>query len=357
MLAGILTFINTLNYGAELQAYALSKTLSNLGYPTRIINYECAAVKERETHPLPRIIDIKNPRHFAGLLRRYFAFFKRNKNFKRFNKKYISLGDVIHNPQEILNQYPRIIVGSDQVWCPEITGYDLTFILPGHRQSNQKIISYAASFGDKPFPVKYKSEFSKAISQFNALSVREENGINILKSWNIDNAVVCVDPTLLLDQAQWNEIARPVKTPKCYVLAYVVSEREKTLHYAKQAARKLNAKLLYLNAYDVRPIFGAKNVNSCAPDEFLSLIKNAKLVVTSSFHGLCFSILFNKQFRYALSAKKEKSRLYNLASQLGLECYDITNTNLNDYINYSKVNLKISALKADSLNYLRMSLK
>lgn len=352
-LTGILTFINTLNYGAELQAYALQRFVSLLGYNVELINYSCPSVIQREAPRLPDFSCLSNPKHFIGRLMKYPELKQRAKGFERFTRNHIRMGSEVNSSSDILNRYDRVIVGSDQVWCPQITGDDFTYILDDKHHRDQRIISYAASFGDKAFQTNCIDRFSDALSRFDALSVREKRGTEILSSLGILNAVVSIDPTLLLDKGEWERlITRPAAVPRRYVLAYIVSERDQTIRYAKQTADKINADLLYIDAYSSRPIYGARNMGTAAPDEFLSLVHDAEFVFTSSFHGLCFSILFNKQFRYALSAKRQNSRLYNLASQLGIENYDISNTNLSDHIDYTEASQRLVHLREDSADYL-----
>ena len=354
---GVLTFINTLNYGAELQAYALTRSVSLMGYNCELVNYECPSVSSRETPRFPTFSGLSNPKHFIGQLLKFPELKARAKGFQRFTKNHIPLGTKVHNASDIHSLYDCVIVGSDQVWCPQITGGDMTYVLDKAHHVKQRIISYAASFGDKSFPSNYIDRFSAALSFFDALSVREERGIEILASLGITDAVVSIDPTLLLDKSEWERlIQRPAHIPHRYVLAYVVSERDQTIRYAKEAAAKLGLDLLYIDAYSGRPVRNARNVGAVAPDEFLSLIHDAELVVTSSFHGLCFSILFNKQFRYCLSAKKQNSRLYNLAAQLGVDNYDIMNTDLSDHIDFVEVNRQLGQLRKESINYLKVSL-
>lgn len=354
---GILTFINTLNYGAELQAYALTHLVSLLGYDAELVNYNCSSVSKRETPRLPGFGDLSNPKRFVGQLMKYPELKERAKGFEKFTKNYIPVGTKVKNASDILNLYDRVIVGSDQVWCPQITGCDMTYVLDGKHREGQRIISYAASFGDKMFPKKCVDYFSTALLRFDALSVREERGLEILASLGITDAVVSIDPTLLLVKNEWEKFVKhPTNLSHKYVLAYVVSERDQTIQYAKQAATKLGVDLLYIDAYSGRPVPGARNVGDVAPDAFLSLIHDAELVVTSSFHGLCFSVLFNKEFRYSLSTKKQNSRLYNLALQLGVEHYDIENTNLSDRIDYVETNRRMGQYRDESIDYLKKAL-
>ena len=356
MKCGILTFIHTLNYGATLQAYALSQCLQMSAYDVEIINYTCPAVKIREEPRLPSFADFKDIKHTVGMLFKFPEHSLRMRRFRNFESKYMSFGNCCHTTNDILKHYNAIIVGSDQVWCPQITGNDLTYILDDKLYPNQRIISYAASFGDKSFPDSLRKQFETALKRFDALSVREERGMEILCSMGIKDAVVSIDPTLLLESDQWKRVEKPVKTHRKYVFAYAVSERNQTFTFAKRAAAQLDADLLYIDAYSGRPVSGARNMGGCGPDEFLWLINNAELVVTSSFHGLCFSILFNKQFRYSLSSKKSSSRLYNLTMQLGLEKFDVNNTDLNNRISYVQPNNELAHLREESMDFLRKAL-
>ena len=142
---GILTFIDTLNYGAELQAYALTQTISKLGYQAELINYRCPAIDERETPHFPSPVDLTKPKHFFGLALKYPELIERKKGFTKFTNKYTPLGASVSSAGEMLKIYDRIVVGSDQVWRPDTTGEDDTFFVPGVRKAGQKVIPRVAN--------------------------------------------------------------------------------------------------------------------------------------------------------------------------------------------------------------------
>lgn len=353
---GVLTFVNTINYGAELQAYALVKAIHNMGYSAELINYSCPKVSRQET---PRLFGGDSETSLLAILRntlksllRYPYQQKRLGGFKAFTDSNIPLGQSLETVQDILDEYDCIVVGSDQVWSTRITGGDPTFLLAGNKREGQKIVSYAASFGDHVPNSTELSLFRRELVKFDFLGVREASGLDTLLSLGFASGRVNLDPTLLLPKETWCEAVSPSKNSRKYVFAYAVAESNLTLRYAKRAAEKLGVGLCYIDAYGSKPVMHAHNCGHYSPDQFLSLVENAELVVTSSFHGLCFSILFNKQFRYAISSGKKKSRLYNLVSELGFESYDVSNDDLNDLIDFSEANRKLEEMRAQSLDYL-----
>ena len=353
---GVLTFINTLNYGAELQALALVHVINQLGYEAELVNYICPAVAKRETPRLPKISSLAKPKSFIGAIKKYPMLKKRMRAFNEFTKAHLLVGEQAGGTEDILSRYQRVVVGSDQVWCPQVTGEDATYLLEGNRRTGQKIISYAASFGDKPLPKELCAVFSKHLKHYDALSVRERSGLMQLEELGIEHAVMSIDPTLLLNENEWLPYLDIKQHPKRYVFAYMVSESKQTREFALKAAKELDAELLYIEGYSGMPFRDARNVGACSPAEFLGLIRGASLVVTSSFHGLCFSILFNRPFRYVLSADKDHSRLYSLLRELGLEHYDAEEDNLNDSVDFTLANQKLAEMRKKSISYLREAL-
>lgn len=352
-LTGILTFINTLNYGAELQAYALCKTVACMGYNCELINYECAAVRDREKPRFPKLSEISNPKRFVGRGLKLPELYFRWKKFQQFSSRYVPRGEVVLDSSDILRKYDSIIVGSDQVWNPSVTGGDVTFLVPGHHRKSQRIISYAASFGDGDLPVSSREVYSKTLSSFDLISVRERRSLSILNALDIEcPAVVSVDPTILLTRLEWEALASPVDSDDKYVFAYFVSERKETEKLARLFAEKLGIGIRYIDAYNSRPLLGAINMGDSSPADFVALIKNAEIIVTSSFHGMCLSIILNKQFRYVDSPGRDASRLRSLAEELGIAQYNVTNNEISDSINYTLVDREVNRLRANSLAYL-----
>ncbi|WP_158095766.1 polysaccharide pyruvyl transferase family protein [Collinsella sp. An271] len=352
---GILTFIATINYGAEFQAYALVRAVREMGYCAELVNYTCPKIADQETPKLIRNNEEFSLSSFARNLLKYPSQRERQRRFREFSSSKIQLGRIMRGAQDILDSYRYIVVGSDQVWSSKITGGDGTFLLDGKRHEGQRLVSYAASFGDSYPDPGGRQRLSRELSKFDRISVREESGLAVLEQLGIAGGTTTIDPTLLLSKENWSEIAAP-NNKDSYVFAYAVAEGRSTLEYARRVANEFGMELRYISAYGSRPLPHAKNCGSCSPSHFLSLIRDAAFVVTSSFHGMCFSILFNKQFRFAFAGDKGTSRLCSLAEKLGISAYDISNCDFDDKIDYCMVDKLLEDLRNESKEWLKASL-
>ncbi|MBM6777643.1 polysaccharide pyruvyl transferase family protein [Collinsella tanakaei] len=350
---GILTFINTINYGAELQAFALCKQLNTLGLKSEIINYSCHRIQDRETPKLPGWADIRNPKRCVGMALKYPELKRRSAAFESFRRSHTPIGRSVNGANEIINRYDNIVVGSDQVWCHSITGGDDTFFVPGDKSNCRRVISYAASFGDEDMPELFRDQTRSYLSDFDRIGLREKAATGILSSIGVTTpASINVDPTLLLDRTTWSGVAGPRVENDKYVFAYMVSESGRTREVAKRIAEKQSLRLRYIEAYGRQPFTGAENMGFSSPSDFLALIRDAEFIVTSSFHGMCFSIIFNKPFRYVIPSGNRKSRLYNLAKELGLTHLDDADVDTIRAIDYEHVNEQIEKLRRESIEYL-----
>lgn len=354
---GILTFINTLNYGAEFQAYALLTVVLNQKLDCEIIYYECPAVAKRERATLPSLSDLRTPKHYVGMLLKYPEMQKRRLGFEKFQRRFLCFGKPLYSSHEILSSYEKIIVGSDQVWSSYVTGGDRTYFLPDSSNFDNTVISYSASFGDSSVSSQYLNEIAGDLKNFDHISVREAGSIKLLEAIGVTDAIVTIDPTLLLSRQEWLRVSDiTTKLPDRFIFLYLVSERDKCIEFARKVSSQLDAKILYIDVSGCKPVSGAINVGDASPSKFLTLISQAEMVITSSFHGLCFSIIFQKNFRYSIDCDPLQSRLASLASVLGLSAFSIENDDIKNIPNYKAVDSKLEKLKRKALNYLRSSL-
>lgn len=352
---GVLTFVHTLNYGAVLQGVGLCKVLSRFTGSSELIDYSCPAVEMRETPTRASAKEICHPRRLTRHLINYKTLCERAQAFDCFERGACSFGKQVTSQNEIASLYDMVIVGSDQVWSPRITLSDELYFLGDKCCSNIKKVAYAASFGDYKDLWKNKSEVSGWLKEFDSISVREESGRQILKELGIGGAKTVLDPTLLLTGDDWSEYERSSNRSGKFVFAYAVSERDRTLANARRVARTIGAEVVFLECYPKMPAHGVTTVNSIGPDEFIWYIRNASYIVTSSFHGMCFSILFQRPFRFVTSkgAEVEHTRTYALATALGLEGLLLREeTAVAPEIDYSSVNKLLERLRRESLEYL-----
>lgn len=316
MKIGILTFVGTQSHGACWQAYALKKTIEHLGHEAEIINYHCAKIDAVKTDKYPsRASGIK--KKVAACLK-YPIYRSRFHKFEQFEKDMLHLGTEV-TADQIEQGHDRIIVGSDQVWNLDITGGDTTYFLPMIKDRRKKL-SYAASLGTDSFDEKDEADCLRWISDLAQINVREESLRTYLSS-RIDREISSViDPTQLLKQDEWDELAGTVPNIKGkYLYVHAPSESAENWKAIYALAELYHLKIVY-QTNRIHPKKGCRCLYSVSPEEYLNNIKFAEFVVTGSFHTLSFSLLFHRQFLCTDSMiKGRNSRIADLLHLAGCD--------------------------------------
>ena len=353
---GILTFQRALNYGAVLQAYGLVETLKkniNDDYTIEIIDYRSETIeKTRSIKTRLDKVSIKNLLRAILLVNKKYRFNKFNKFLPISKKKYDN-----SNIEDLKNDYYKIIVGSDQVWNSNITNSDYNYLLDFDFDNKY---SYAASIGQKKIDDNNISSYRDCLSKFRKISVREIEGKNILKEQlNIECDGVHLDPALLLEKKDWEKIATQNSVDK-YILIYNVLKPDHILDVAKKISSQTGYKIKII-PNGINPKID--NSKKYFPDVvgFLNLFKNAEYILTNSFHGTVFSIIFNKKMLIEL--KKNGSgndRIITLLNKcnlsdriLNLENIDI----LYNDIDWKNTNKLLDDYRQESIEYLRDVIK
>ncbi|MBS7824744.1 polysaccharide pyruvyl transferase family protein [Wohlfahrtiimonas chitiniclastica] len=264
--------------------------------------------------------------------------------------------------QELANytneqKFDAVVVGSDQVWRKAYINdryyqsYFLDFIPPN---SKIKKIAYAASFGKDTWEGKGDEEqISELLKQFSGISVREASGVDVCRAvFNIENVEHVLDPTLLMDKEFYLDIIRkydvsnmPVKKMVTYVLDEAKDKRTIINNYQQS---------LNINENETLHLKGFSQLNRAAYSvpEWLFAIANADFVITDSFHGMVFSIIFEKQFIVIGNKNRGLARFNSILKLLGLESNLSISTNQVGlkipYINYSEINEKLSSFRESS---------
>jgi len=295
---GILTFHRAINYGALLQAYALNRYLQKeVGIDNEIIDYRCPLI-EKSCNP---IIISKNPiKNIIRLLISSPILFLKKRRFRNFLKKYIKTSHPYFDKSElekIESQYSYFITGSDQVFSPIWTDFDPVYFLDFTSESEKKY-SYAASFGTDQLPNQLFEAYKLRLESFNKISVREKSAQILLnQKFNIKSEMH-IDPTFLLTKEEWSEIChKPFKEK--YIIVYLLGKDQSVsalISFAKDLAKKKNLKIIYLNDRYYEFKRGINYRPGVSPSKFISFIKNSEYIITNSFHGTAFSIIFNKEF-------------------------------------------------------------
>ena len=345
------------NYGAVLQTYGLNTALMNMGINARVLDYD-PYYYYSSTLPIPlRLIRnaIRLPDHIQG-----------KRVFGQFLKDFVPMSNrTYHNVAEIQADTPRAdvyIAGSDQIWnCNNrANGRDDTFFLT-FADGHAKKISYAASLAMPDIPEDQKERYHRLISSFDAVSVREPTSIRLLNNIGIPNVISVLDPVFLLQPSDWDIIAAKsafVPHDK-YVLVYGYNRQKNVYRYARALANKLEAKVYTIGtAIEDYTLNQDRYFWNASPTTFVKLIKNAEAVVTNSFHGMVFSIEYNKPFHFFTVKQTTNSRMLDLLNLLNLsDRHVIDNTILNNWIDYSNANESLAKLRSYSLDFLSKAVK
>lgn len=315
---GILTFLHTLNYGAVLQAYALERVLCDAGFDAVQIDYRNPKV---EAFEYKRDVSLKG--HLANIVRRPMLG-KKEEAFESFRREHIrSTAPLSRDGLPLVCEaFDRIVVGSDQVWNGNVTGFDSSYFLDFIGAPERKA-TYAVSIGQDDIPVAPGVDYTRLIGDFPLVLVREKTAADTLRRICPGSKVeVVLDPTLLLGGDEWRRLsdARPVRPNGGYVFVYAVGETRNSVAAAMEVAKRRSLDVVVLQQNGFLPIRGAVNLFSISPTAFLSYIANAEFVVTSSFHGTCFAIQFERDFlvSYSTGGTKRNSRMADLLALLEL---------------------------------------
>lgn len=356
---GIITFHCSYNYGSVLQAYALQKYLINNGYNVKIIDYRS---KNYDMYHLFKLWMLKYPlkllaenRHINRLIRRKYNFLHFiNESMHLTNKKYLYNDDLT----VLNNEFNVFIAGSDQIWNPVCTGgVDSNFFLNFVDGRVNKRIAYAPSLAHASFEDKILNEMCGYIEKFDAISVREESGKKILKNNTNKNIEVVLDPTMLLEEKDYKILEIKPKFDKPYIFVYMLEKDDPCLiEYVSKISQEKAIDIVYIHLNNLFRGEHVHNVYGCKVGEFLWYIRNAKYVVSNSFHATVFSIIFQKKF-CTFKTEKSYSRMVGLLNTLGLEDR-IYNKEfmIESDINYDEVILKLKTLRKPSESYLIKSI-
>lgn len=364
---GILTmFYKSRNYGAVLQSYALYKILDNNGFHVEQICYD----EKYEYSFLRRIY-----RPFERITNRLLLLIKADCDISKTEKIIYdwSMNNIRHsknvyskiNIYKTNSKYDCFIAGSDQIWTYAFSDVYLLGFVNGKKHK----ISYAASLGNTSLPEKTKIKFSKYLSSYNAISVREETGQKLLTDCVDIPIYWCLDPTLLLEKKDWDMICSKRMYEKQYVFCYFLGENESSRILAKEYAIKNNKDIIifpYLQGKFNRKDFSVNGINIyyASPSDFLSYIKYADIIFTDSFHASVFSIIYDKNFfTFARNQNDETTgRLYSLTKifnctdrfinekRINVDYFDLVDNNIYNHDLYEKKRI-------ESLNYLLDAVK
>lgn len=352
---GIITFHRAVNYGAVLQTYALQKTLIKLDIENEVIDYKCPFIIN-EYKPF----SIKKGKFVKSIIQSILECrirSKKRRKFDHFVTKNIKLTknyDTLESLKECNDYFTAFITGSDQVFSPVCVGFDEAYFLTFADSS--KKYSYAASFGTGVLNSNIIPEYKKRLQDFQKISVRENSGKKIISDIVGKDAIVSVDPTLLLKKYDYKDIVGTT-TEKDYIVVFNVSGYTELMDYAEKLAKEKNLKLIYINDQYYKKVGIAERKTDVSPEEFLALFKNANYIVTNSFHATVFSIIFNKQFAVDLTVSDgtRNNRIAELLEYLNLSDRAIKkcNCNIDNIVDWKEIDNKLDIQRKNSYEYLK----
>ena len=362
---GIATVYTGFNYGSCLQAYASQQFISSMGYNTTLLWYKDGLIKGRDIR-IKKLIGMGmrtfwRPKLFKKTVstysnslkkeindetKKYFLDFQTNKlKVQKYNwnglKKFANDEDTL-----------ACVCGSDQIWNATNIYIDPIFYL--RFAPKGKRVAYAPSFGKNSIPDYNKKIIKKYVSDFKYISVREEQGTEIVKNLIGKEVPAVLDPTLILNREQWLKVADDkMNLPEEYILVYFLDKpSEVAISYINEIYNELNIPIISI-PYKFEGLSKFKNIQyiNAGPEQFINLINKAKFVCTDSFHGMVFSANLNTPFyifqRHYGTATDQSSRIISILGKLGLKNRFVSEVNIND--NVKKVNFEIDFNRSNEL--------
>lgn len=355
MRIGIVTFFKP--YGGALQCYALQKVLRSLGHDVTVVNRPWG-----EFRPAPRLSYIKRLKEsiLGSFFRDPFADFYR-KHY-RFTRTITSTEDL--KELGTTKYFDVMIAGSDQPWnpqCIKTMGYYFYLDWVSH---DVRKYAYAVSFGKDYFPASDEQigKIKTILNTYEAISVRESSGVTISKNLFGINSEFCVDPTLLLCSDDYETIIKDKRITKPYVCQFFLDPNLEKLKFIRKIAKIEGMPIIDNNPIEPASNIGRRIFRKKSISQWLRNIRDAKYVVTDSFHGTVFSILFHKQFICVNNKKRGTARFESLLTITNQNKRLIDEQNLDadkavlllkEYIDCSQIDHTIRDIRQKSMDFIR----
>ena len=348
---GILTFHRSSSYGGVLQAFALQNFLRKHNVENEIVDYH-SDFMNRKYERVFREISGNKIKGFLWNIYTAKYIVQRKKQFNKFVKKHLVISKPYdkNNIKFAKNEYSEFITGSDQVFSSDCAGFDGVYFLT-FANSSQKF-SYSGSLGTEFIKEDKKQEYINRLQDFQKISVREKSSKVLLEKLLKKQVDVHIDPTLLLDKKFWDNFAQCDAPKEKYIFVYTVLKPKKLLDYALKLSKETGLKILFLNNQSFKKVKGVTYLSPCSVEMFLSYIKNAEYVLTNSFHGTAFSVVFEKKFLIEEeNAFNKNNRAFEFLKDISLENRVLEN-NIEDEILWNKINAILDEKREESKRYL-----
>lgn len=354
--------INTddLNYGAMLHSWAFAAFLEKQGLSddVEIIDYTTPQLEQfNRKHPIISYIKMHRWKSAVKLMLSANSFKKRLKRFDEFVNKNMKTSENSYTQKQLSEEnlkYDCVICESDVIWSPRFFygKFDETFFLALKSMEDKKKIVYAASTANADFRDNELDSFKELIQYPDYVACREIYGTKLIKECGRADVATVADPVLLLDAEDYNKITAERLIKEKYLLVYIPLNYDSRYQKAAHSyAEKHGLKVVEISYY-IWNSFKHKVIPDATIEEFLSLIKNAEVIFTNSFHAVCFSCIFHRQF-YAF-VRKTGMKTKDLCERLGLtkNYMDVDNFHECAPIDFEEVDKKIKKERESSIAWL-----
>lgn len=350
MKISLFTIWHVKNYGAEMQTYSTVKILEELGHDVEVVSFYLSDIQNKTIKS--KVIQL-----ISRMTKETYKFERFWKNRIPSSKRYKTLKSILDNPPES----DAYIVGSDQVWNPEITKDALALFLLEFGNCNIRRISYASSFGRMNWnnDNDFCQRIVQSLSTFHSVSVRESSSVKMLNSISDIQAENVLDPTLLFEGYPELTGKNTLENETLVYYPLIDNPKMEKLCFLIAKQRGLN----YININNKKYLYRKIVWNRPSTEEWIRSIAKSSFVITPSFHGLAFSLIYKKQFIIVAEDLKKTVRITDLLEQLGLSDRFFTNVDdvlksnvLNTPIDYTIVSNKLEKLRKKSIDFLRSSL-
>lgn len=384
---GIITVHHYGNYGSKLQAYASQRVFEKLGYDVFIIDYRSPSafyvtkrfmkygdkddsfyhkLERRPVNPIKRVIgNVMSKPHIARILYRRFGMRQGIRLYDfwldnlRMTRRYDSLKELYADPPH----FDIYVVGGDQLWNPYITYNNPAYFL-AFADKDAKKISFSTSIGIPRIPDEALPSFKKGMNNLSSILVREEEGATYLRSMGY-RAERVLDPTLMLTKEEWNQRSDKHYKPayEKYILAYFLDPTDWTAELLETVRKQTGLPVIVIGRRKKSAASeGYLYVGNIEVSTFITLFANAEIVVTNSFHGIAFTLIFEKllvaTYRDEDSDISMNSRHRNIVNMFELSSYlyeraHFSTERINYIMNYDRIRFLMNEYKRQTIDLLK----
>ena len=344
------TFDKTMNYGSCFQAFALQTVIEKQEIKHERCQYALLPLQKKLLPSKPGVRGIRD--RIAGMMRVMFS---------RFENKYMHYAncDSLAKTDTLNDDYDVFVCGSDVIWSPQFNRNSDAYYL---KFANKYAFSYAASFGRARLSKEEIAKLPGNLSKLRSIGVREVTGQQIIKEYTNRESTVVLDPVLLLDREQWDEITEPGELKRPYIFVYCTHFTTELTNFVNRLKAQTHYRVLTVTTGFVNSL-KAKTTLLPTPQKWLQLIKQAEYVVTNSFHATAFSVLYHKKFFTVMQGEKSGGinvRMHDFLREIGLSerLYNSVPEFINtDEIDYTGADEILKKLREKSIDFIRDNLE